>query len=65
MTTRRTKPDPIQDLMLDYRAEAAEQARWLADLTAALGLPADATQAERMERARALAEAAPAPPPPR
>lgn len=55
MTRRGRKPDPVQDLMLSYRAEAAEQERWLADITAALGLPAGATQAERVERARALA----------
>lgn len=54
MTRRGRKPNPVQDLMLSYRAEAAEQERWLADITAALGLPAGATQAERVERARAL-----------
>ena len=41
--------------MLSYRAEAADLTRYLADLTAALGLPVTATQAERLDRARALA----------
>ena len=53
MTRRRT--NPVQDLMLSYRAEAADLTRYLADLTAALGLPVTATQAERLDRARALA----------
>ena len=56
MTARRTKPkpNPVQDLMLDARADASPLELWLADLTAARGLPATATQAERLERARAL-----------
>lgn len=51
---KRNKPNPVQDLMLSYRAEAAELDRWLADITEALGLPATATQQERLDRARAL-----------